>query len=553
MDDLEALSEEFWTWRTATQPCSSDDLTRVERPPGWVGDWSAGAIEARRAALAGFARRYESLDLAGAPVADQVDGRLLGSALARVRWELDLVAGWRHNACFWLDQALVPVFELLLPPPPFGPDRVTALLAQLERTPVLLEQARTHLAGDGHGAAPFARVALRLLERVPADLAAATAALEPLLPADRRPALAAATGQATGAYAAFRDWLAARVDGFTGRVAVGPAAVAYFLHRVALLPYPADALIAQARQEWNRAVGAELVAATRPAAPPVMLPDAATQVARQREDEHALRRFSEERGLLSQPDTLRHYYFRPMPPYLAPLSWVGVPDDLTSPARIGEDAYRYVPEPSADLGYFALADAYDPRHALVHEGVHAQQVALAWANPRPARRRYYDSVPPEGIAFYHEELAFQAGLYGDDPHAAATIANFQRLRTLRVPVDLELATGEIGIDEAADRLATEVPMDAETAWEEAVFFAGNPGQGLSYLVGKLQILDLLATASRGRTDFDLRAFHDRLWREGNVPLALQRWELLGAADHLEAADRLADTRTGDLDDLDDLE
>jgi hypothetical protein len=549
VDDLEALAQEFWTWRAATQPCSSDDLTRVERPPGWVGDWSAEAIAGRRAALAGFTRRYRALDLTAAPVADRVDSRLLGSALARVRWELDLVAGWRHNPCFHLDQALVPVFELLLPPPPFDPDRVAALLAQLERTPVLLDQARTHLAGEGNAAAPFTRVALRQLDHLPTDLTAAMAALAPLLPADRRPALAAATEAATGAYVGFRDWLAARVDGCTGRVAVGPRALAYFLHRVALLPYPADTLIDQARQEWNRAVGAELAAATRGGDPPPLPPDAATQVARQRADEHALRAFCAERGLLSQPDTLRHYYFRPLPPYLAPLSWVGVTDDLTSPARIGDDAYRYIPEPSPDLGYFALAAARDPRHALIHEGVHAQQLALAWANPRPARRSYYDSVPSEGIAFYHEELMLQAGLYGDDPAAAATVASFQRLRALRVPVDLELASGAIGIDEAAERLATEVPMDAETAWEEAVFFAGTPGQGLSYLAGKLQILDLLATAGRGRTDFDLRAFHDRLWREGNVPLALQRWELLGRTDHLEAADRLADTRTGELDDL----
>ncbi len=71
-----------------------------------------------------------------------------------------------------------------------------------------------------------------------------------------------------------------------------------------------------------------------------------------------------------------------------------------------------------------------------------------------------------------------------------------------------------------------------------MFFAGNPGQGLSYQAGKLQILDLLAAACR-RGAFDLRESHDRLWREGNVPLALQRWEVLGRRDHLEEAERLA--------------
>ena len=31
-------------------------------------------------------------------------------------------------------------------------------------------------------------------------------------------------------------------------------------------------------------------------------------------------------------------------------------------------------------------------------------------------------------------------------------------------------------------------------------------------------------------NFNLRAVHDFLWRNGNVPIALQQWEYLGAED-----------------------
>ncbi|MET8747041.1 DUF885 family protein [Streptomyces sp. NPDC004728] len=88
-----------------------------------------------------------------------------------------------------------------------------------------------------------------------------------------------------------------------------------------------------------------------------------------------------------------------------------------------------------------------------------------------------------------------------------------------------------------------VPMDEATAWAEAVFCLGNPGQGLSYRTGKLQLLELLAEAA-GRDGFELKDFHDRLWREGNAPFTLQRWELPGLRDQLDAADRLAGA-TGD--------
>jgi uncharacterized protein (DUF885 family) len=71
-------------------------------------------------------------------------------------------------------------------------------------------------------------------------------------------------------------------------------------------------------------------------------------------------------------------------------------------------------------------------------------------------------------------------------------------------------------------------MDLETAREEAVFFAFNPGQAITYQVGKLQILAFLADArAQLGEDFSLREFHDFLMVNGNVPIALQRWEYLG--------------------------
>jgi uncharacterized protein (DUF885 family) len=71
-------------------------------------------------------------------------------------------------------------------------------------------------------------------------------------------------------------------------------------------------------------------------------------------------------------------------------------------------------------------------------------------------------------------------------------------------------------------------MDVETAREEASFFASDPAQAITYQVGKLQILKFLADARRARAEeFNLRTFHDNLWVNGNVPIALQEWETLG--------------------------
>jgi len=140
-------------------------------------------------------------------------------------------------------------------------------------------------------------------------------------------------------------------------------------------------------------------------------------------------------------------------------------------------------------------------------------------------------------------MLLQAGLFDDSPRSREIIYNFMRLRAVRVAVDVRLAMGEHTIETAAHELATRVPMDVATAREEAAFFASEPGQAITYQVGKLQVLRFLSDTRLALGDrFSLRAFHDALWTNGNVPIALQRWETLGLTDEVG----LLDTATGRL-------
>ncbi len=272
-----------------------------------------------------------------------------------------------------------------------------------------------------------------------------------------------------------------------------------------------------------------------------IFPDQAAQVAKSAKDEAAIRAFLEANELLTVPAWTRHYLNLPLPAYLAPLSFLGVTDDLTSETRLKDDGYSYIRVPSATLPYFYLSTARDPRPIIVHEGVpgHYLQLALSWAHENPIRRRYYDSGANEGIGFYAEEMMLQAGLWADSPRSREIIYNFGRLRALRVEVDVRLAIGEFTIEQAADYLEKTVPMDRETALEEAASFAAGPGQAITYQTGKLQILSLLADARRQQGEqFSLRAFHDFVWKNGNVPLSLLRWELLGDAREVARLDQL---------------
>ncbi len=526
--EVQQLGADFWTWRAATQPATSDDIPRIVRPAKWTPDWSAAAVAEQRKTLAAFEARWKSL--AGTPqtVSEKVDYRLMGSALARVNWELDHVAAWRRQPHFYVAQALTPVFEVLLPPPPVESARVEQVIRLLENTPAVLAAGQANL-DDMRG--PFVDAALGQIAIVPDSLRQMARGLEPHADAAQRKRMNAAVERSVKAFAVFGRYLEGRRGALPAETAVGAESYQYFLSQVALYPYTADQLALMGRQEWTRSVLFEELERNRNTGvadlPIGASIDAVTS--RLASDERDVRTFLRDKNLLTVPEWAGHYNALPFPAYLAPIGWLGRTFDLTDRTRVGQNATVYLPEPSPNLGYFNLSITRDPRPIIVHEGVpgHFFQLTLSWKHPNPLRRHYYDSGANEGTGFYAEEMMLQAGLWADAPKSREVIYNFARLRALRVEVDVKLATGAFTIDQAADYLQAMVPMDRETAHEEAVFFAASPGQAISYQIGKIQTAEFLAEARvREGKAFDLRRFHDYLWLNGNVPIALQKEEYL---------------------------
>jgi uncharacterized protein (DUF885 family) len=350
-------------------------------------------------------------------------------------------------------------------------------------------------------------------------------------------ALKAATEKAIIALESYRTWLQAHRDAMPADAAVGRAAYEFFLHNVALLPYSPEQLLQISSQEWGRSVAFEQYEHQRNQGAPElkMAANLEDEIETARKDELAIRKYLADKAILTVPPDVRHYTLRQMPGYLDALADFGELDDFTGPSRLNEDGVRWASPPSSQLGYFWLATAKDPRPDMVHEGVpgHYFQMCLSWRHMDPIRRHYYDSGANEGIGFYAEEMMLQAGLFDDSPRTREIIYNFMRLRALRVEVDVKLALGTFTITQAADYLAQHVPMDQKSAEAEAALFATDPGQAISYQIGKSQILRFLADAKLAKGDkFSLREFHDFLWLNGNVPIALQRWEYLGQDDDL---------------------
>jgi uncharacterized protein (DUF885 family) len=528
-DSLEKLSTDFWTWRAETAPYNNGDIPRLERPANLKQSWSAASMTKQRADLAAFEARYKKLDPAKWQIPQQVDYRLVGSALARVRWELDYNKRYQNDPTFYVDQAMGPVLQAILPIPPFDKARSSDLIARIQNVPSVIDDGEANLQKP---CGPFATLAIESLKDIRTQIWEMAHDVTPQLKGDNLQELSPAVERAAASLENYREWLKQRVATMPPCSPIGRDAYTFFLKNIALYPYTPDQLLDMSRQEWARAVSAEEIEHQRniEAAALKPYPTLDEQLQATANLENAVRHFLTRQGLLTVPPEMPHYTAKPIPTYLQGLENFGELDDLTGPSRLTQDSVRWTEKPSLNPGYFEGATQRDPRPLIVHEGVpgHYMQLWLSWKNPDPIRRHYYDSGVNEGIAFYAEEMMLLAGLFDDSPHSREIVYNFMRLRALRVEVDVKLALGQMNNEQAGAYLTKAVPMNPKTAQAEAAMFATQPGQAISYQTGKIQIMKFLADARAKAGDkFDLKAFHDFVWNNGNVPIELQRAEWFG--------------------------
>lgn len=330
-DSDEKLASDFWAWRARFGQYTGDDVPPMERP-GVVRDWSAASVKKQRDDLATFDERWNKLNESGAPVHQQVGHWLMGSALARVHWELDILKRWQRDPNFYLEQTLTPVAEALTVPGPYNETESREILSRLNNIRAILEEAQKNLVSPP---APFAKMAVDSLAGIRAKLAEVARTLPP------QTTIAAAEWQASTERAAtsledYRAWLQKALPALPEQSAIGRENYTWFLRNVALMPYTPEELVTQAEQEWRRAVAFEGLEANRNrAVPPLVMASSVEEfVARNQKAELGVREFLERRQILTLPAWLQHFTLRAQPLYLAALGDFVEMDDFTSPSRL---------------------------------------------------------------------------------------------------------------------------------------------------------------------------------------------------------------------------
>lgn len=177
------------------------------------------------------------------------------------------------------------------------------------------------------------------------------------------------------------------------------------------------------------------------------------------------------------------------------------------------------------------------RALAFHEGMpgHHLQImhVLESEDISPLRRNASITVFVEGWGLYAERLGLDVGLY-DDPYDRFGMWSYQIWRACRLVVDTGMHALGWERQEAIDFMAENTGMTVEAVTAEIDRHITEPGQGLAYTMGELEISQLRQEAmERLGDDFDIRHFHEAVLRDGSLPLPLLRRQVRAWIDTTE--------------------
>lgn len=175
---------------------------------------------------------------------------------------------------------------------------------------------------------------------------------------------------------------------------------------------------------------------------------------------------------------------------------------------------------------------WDMEDLFLHEAIPGHHFHLALQQELtdlPAFRRFGGTTAyTEGWALYAESLGKALGVY-TDPYSYFGYLQNELWRAIRLVVDTGLHSKGWTRQQTIDYMLANSAISETQAVAEAERYMAIPGQALAYKMGELKIKELRARAEQALgDDFDIKAFHTEVLRDGAVPLdvletKLDRW------------------------------
>ena len=484
-----------------------------QRPPRVQGvpDYGTKAMAEQARALPGWISRLGAIDTSSFTLAQKDDLALVRAEMMGLDFDHRVLRPWNRDPAFyvtvfseqsdqparegeWADAAI----ELWAVHFPLSEAAEAGLVNQLSVIPPLLAQAKKNLTGNGKDLWAMAGGPIR----------EQNAALQALLPKASSPKLSAAVRAALAATNDYGAWVATQAKTKTGPSGVGVDHYNWYLANVALVPFTWDQLVVLMQRELDRARAGLAAEELRNRAQPPLEPATSVQ-------EHQ-RRFDE--VMKTYVDFLRKNDFITWQPWMEPAL-------ATLPGGFNA---------APPLEFFAQVEARDPMPLRLHMWHFLDLAAMEKQPPAsPIRRRpaLYNifNTRTEGVATALEELMMHAGMYDSRPPRVRELVYIMLAeRAARAMGDLRMHANQWTLEQASAFASESTPrgwlgMDGRTVREEQALYLRRPSYGTSYIVGKLQLDEVIARTARG--PLPMKALLDGLLRIGLIPMSLVQKEL----------------------------
>jgi hypothetical protein len=314
---------------------------------------------------------------------------------------------------------------------------------------------------------------------------------------------------------AYRDWLEKNKNGWAKYAGVGIENYNWYIKNVWLLPYTWQELMAISQRELERSVSAISL------------------------ERHHNRKLPPLKKMTSEAEYVRFFNEsqKELLDFLKREDILTIPEFMTlNPIK----SHRFTPV----TDYFANVQERDPLPLMAHDFIgHGPDMARNAIDKRVIRgadRLYHiEGVRAEAYATGMEEALMHLGLLEKRPRSRELVYSLLAFRAARSIADLKMHSNELTYAEAFKYVVDTVPdgwvpPDSPVLWGDLDLYLRQPCYGVSYLIGSVQLQQLIAHRAAQLGDkFDLKSFLDEFTAAGWIPISLIRWEMTAFNDQVK--------------------
>jgi uncharacterized protein (DUF885 family) len=496
-----------------------------------LGDGSRDAVEQEiadeRAALA----RVEAIDEASLSETGRIERELEIHNLRRSLFDLEVHRVWERRSTA-MDGVGDPLFAIFARD--FAPleDRLRSMAARMEAIPDLLEQHKTRATVPQ--VKLWQELELDSARDMPSLLNEIVAAGEGVLPdADHR-RLTRAGSRANEAIEAYRGFLRETLTSAVDDWPLGGDAYDELIRLRAFDGLDADQILEIGHEQLAENKAKRIDAAFE-IDPTVDEPAVIDRIKRDHADsfEEALEAYRDvmvrarqhliDHQIVTVPDDERidviatPEYLRNVIPFAA---YFEPPKFDANPSGI----YVVTPSVGSDPNAMREHNRSSISNTSIHEAYPGHHLQLSVATRHPSLTRLIVDAPEfvEGWGMYSEQLMREEG-FDDAPNFRLNMYTDAIWRAVRIILDVRMHRGEISVKDAIRFMVEETSFEEANARAEVHRYTYTPSYQLSYLLGKVLLLQLRSDEQRRLGNgFDLRRFHDALLENGGLPISFQR-------------------------------